>query len=325
MRQVGLRGSDPWQRRSAPRSRTRRRARPRDLVDRDFTRGAPNVLWVADLTYVETWRGFVYVAFMIDVFSRRIVGWRVTASPRADSRSTRWRWRCGPDARRPTRRARASLRPRQPISCRSATPSVSPKTARSRRSGPRGDSYDNAMAESIIGLYKNELIHLRAPVERPSTTSNSRRSAGCTGGTPSGSSSPSATSHPSKPNSTGSHTRPRAKLAPRRRHSPSTSPNQRVSNKPGAVQTTDRYSTDGRGIRASLCQGLLFGRVGMVRVTCRVDGRSVGVGSGSGCSEVPVFRVQPATLDVRVVPGCPPGPVSFSGWRRRGVGGRRRR
>ena len=55
--------------------------RPRDLVDRNFMVAAPNVLWVADITYVATWRGFAYVAFVLDAFSRRILGWRVTASP----------------------------------------------------------------------------------------------------------------------------------------------------------------------------------------------------------------------------------------------------
>ena len=59
-------------------------ARPPDLVTRQFTAGRPNQLWVADLTYVATWRGFVYVAFVIDVFSRRIVGWRASTSLRTD-------------------------------------------------------------------------------------------------------------------------------------------------------------------------------------------------------------------------------------------------
>ena len=59
-------------------------ARPLDLVARDFTATRPNQLWVSDLTYVATWRGFVYVAFVIDVFSRRIVGWRVSSSLRSD-------------------------------------------------------------------------------------------------------------------------------------------------------------------------------------------------------------------------------------------------
>lgn len=59
-------------------------ARPADLVQRSFTATRPNQLWVADLTYVATWRGFVYVAFVIDVFARRIVGWRVDTTLRSD-------------------------------------------------------------------------------------------------------------------------------------------------------------------------------------------------------------------------------------------------
>ncbi len=58
--------------------------RPRDLVARDFEASRPNALWVADFTYVATWRGFVYVAFVVDVFSRRIVGWRASAAMRSD-------------------------------------------------------------------------------------------------------------------------------------------------------------------------------------------------------------------------------------------------
>jgi putative transposase len=58
--------------------------RPPDLVDRDFSASRPNALWVADLTYVATWRGFVYVAFVIDVFARRIVGWRASSALRTD-------------------------------------------------------------------------------------------------------------------------------------------------------------------------------------------------------------------------------------------------
>ena len=58
--------------------------RPLDRVNRDFTVLRPNALWVADLTYVATWRGFVYVAFVIDAFARRIVGWRVSTSLRSD-------------------------------------------------------------------------------------------------------------------------------------------------------------------------------------------------------------------------------------------------
>jgi putative transposase len=58
--------------------------RPADLVDRNFTAPAPNTLWIADITYISTWSGFVYAAFVVDVFSRRILGWRVASSPRAE-------------------------------------------------------------------------------------------------------------------------------------------------------------------------------------------------------------------------------------------------
>ena len=69
--------------------------RPQDLVERSFVAAAPNRLWVADLTYVSTWTGFVYVAFVVDVFSRQIVCWRVSASLHAEWRWTPWRWRSG--------------------------------------------------------------------------------------------------------------------------------------------------------------------------------------------------------------------------------------
>ena len=68
----------------SPRGRTAAAERPADLVDRRFTATRPNQLWVADFTYVATWRGFVYVAFVIDVFARRIVGWRVSSSLATD-------------------------------------------------------------------------------------------------------------------------------------------------------------------------------------------------------------------------------------------------
>lgn len=77
--------------------------RPQDLVERAFVATAPNRLWVADLTYVSTWSGFCYVAFVVDVFSRRIVGWRVSASLHAELPSTPWRWRSGPAAPRTCR------------------------------------------------------------------------------------------------------------------------------------------------------------------------------------------------------------------------------
>ena len=136
--------------------------RPADLVDRHFAATRPNQLWVADFTYVATWRGFVYVAFVIDVFARRIVGWRVSASLATDFVL---------DAlehaiydRRGTGIAALvhhSDRGTQYLSMRYtdrlAEAGIAPSV------GSRGDSYDNALAESIIGLFKTEVIHRKGP------------------------------------------------------------------------------------------------------------------------------------------------------------------
>src|SRR5688500_10468430 len=75
-------------------------AHPGDLLDRDFTAPAPNRRWVADITYVATWSGFVYVAFVTDLFSRRIVGWRASTSLRADLALDAWSTPSGPAAGR---------------------------------------------------------------------------------------------------------------------------------------------------------------------------------------------------------------------------------
>ena len=135
-------------------------ARPADLVKRNFTASRPNELWVADLTYVATWRGFVYVAFIIDVFARMIVGWRVSSSLRAD---------LALDALEQALWARpgidnlvhhsdhgvqyVSIRYTERLAEAGIEPSV----------GTVGDSYDNALAETINGLYKTELIRKRGP------------------------------------------------------------------------------------------------------------------------------------------------------------------
>jgi putative transposase len=107
--------------------------RPRDLVARQFTATRPNQLWVADLTYVATWRGFIYVAFVIDVLSRRIVGWRASTSLRSDRPSMRW-------SRRSTHVASARRSPWCITAiggcntCRSGTRNGWPRPASSRRS-----------------------------------------------------------------------------------------------------------------------------------------------------------------------------------------------
>ena len=94
MRQMGLTGRVRGKRRrtTIPADVA---ARPADLVERRFAATRPNQLWVADITYVATWSGFAYTAFVIDVFSRRIVGWRVATTLRASLLSTPWRWRSG--------------------------------------------------------------------------------------------------------------------------------------------------------------------------------------------------------------------------------------
>ncbi len=135
--------------------------RPPDLVERTFAASRPNQLWVADLTYVATWAGFVYVAFVIDVFSRRIVGWRVSSSLRSD---------LALDALEQALHARGphtdglvhhSDRGVQYLSIRYTERLAQAGIERSV--GSVGDSYDNALAESIIGLYKTEVIRRRGP------------------------------------------------------------------------------------------------------------------------------------------------------------------
>ncbi len=135
-------------------------ARPEDLVHRDFRADRPNQLWVADITFVATWVGFVYVAFVIDVFSRAIVGWRVSNSLRSDlaldaleqALHTR-----APDERL----VHHSDRGVQYLSIRYTERLAEAGIERSV--GSVGDSYDNALAETVIGLYKTEVIRRRGP------------------------------------------------------------------------------------------------------------------------------------------------------------------
>jgi putative transposase len=136
--------------------------RPRDLVDRQFTATRPNQLWVSDFTYVATWRGFVYVAFVIDVFARRIVGWRVSSSLATDfvldALEQAIYDRCGQTT---TGLVHHSDRGTQYLSMRYtdrlADAGIAPSV------GSRGDSYDNALAESVIGLFKTEVIRRLGP------------------------------------------------------------------------------------------------------------------------------------------------------------------
>ena len=135
---------------------------PLDRVNRQFRAPAPNVLWVSDFTYVATWQGFVYVAFIIDVFARRIVGWRVSGSARADfvldaleqALCERHPLRRGGLVHRSDRgRQYVSIRYTERLLEAGIEPSV----------GSVGDSYDNALAETINGLFKAEVIHRRGP------------------------------------------------------------------------------------------------------------------------------------------------------------------
>ncbi len=134
---------------------------PRDHVNREFNAPAPNMLWVSDFTFVSTWQGFAYVTFIIDVFARRIVGWRVSRSAKTDFVL---------DA------LEQALYDRQPVQQdglihhsdrgvqyvsiryteRLAEAGIEPSV------GSVGDSYDNALAETINGLYKAEVIHRKS-------------------------------------------------------------------------------------------------------------------------------------------------------------------
>jgi len=133
---------------------------PRDRVNRNFTAARPNMLWVSDFTYVSTWAGFAYVAFVIDVFARYIVGWRVSGSMRTDFVLDALNQAlCD---RRPLRKGGlihhsdrgvqyVSIRYTQRLADAGVETSV----------GSVGDSYDNALAETINGLFKAEVIHRR--------------------------------------------------------------------------------------------------------------------------------------------------------------------
>ncbi len=160
MRQMGLAGRVRGKKCRTTRSHATV-ARPADLVDRHFRASAPNRLWVADLTYVATWSGFAYAAFVIDVFSRRIVGWRVSNTLRADLALDALEmaiWSRGGDLDGLVHHSDRgvqylAIRYTERLAAEGAVTSV----------GSVGDSFDNALAESIIGLYKSELITLQGP------------------------------------------------------------------------------------------------------------------------------------------------------------------
>jgi putative transposase len=135
---------------------------PLDLVNRQFRAPRPNVLWLSDFTYVATWQGFVYVAFVIDAYARRIVGWRVSRSAHAgfvldaleQALHERRPQQGGGLVHHSDRGSQyVSIRYTERLAEAGIEPSV----------GTVGDSYDNALAETINGLYKAEVIHRRGP------------------------------------------------------------------------------------------------------------------------------------------------------------------
>ncbi len=160
MREMGLEGAIRGRKYKKTKIVDEAANRPADLVQRDFSADRPNQLWVADLTYVATWAGFVYVAFITDVFSRKIVGWRVSNSLRSD---------LALDALEQALHARPDIEDLIHHSDRGVQYLLIRYTERLAGAGIEpsvgriGDSYDNALAETIIGLYKTEVIRRQGP------------------------------------------------------------------------------------------------------------------------------------------------------------------
>ena len=161
MRRLGLAGARRGKRVRTTTSDTSAPC-PLDRVNRQFKASRPNELWVSDFTYVSTWQGWLFVAFVIDVYARRIVGWRVSHSMRTDfvldaleqalyERQPQLTDQLIHHSDRGVQYV--SIRYTERLAEAGIEPSV----------GSRGDSYDNALAETINGLYKAELIHRRAP------------------------------------------------------------------------------------------------------------------------------------------------------------------
>ena len=164
MRQMGLSGVRRGKSFTVTTTGDDRLERPPDLVDRDFGAPAPNRLWVADLTYVKTHSGWVYVSFIVDAYSRRIVGWQASRSLRSDLAIDALEmaiWNRQRDGNDLDGLIHHSDRGVQYLSI-----SYSERLAENdivASVGSRGDSYDNALVESFNGLYKWELIHQQGP------------------------------------------------------------------------------------------------------------------------------------------------------------------
>jgi putative transposase len=165
MRELGLAGARRGRRIATTRPASTVGARPADLVQRRFRPAAPNRLWVADFTYVSTWSGMVYVAFVIDAYARRILGWRAATSMRTDLvldtiEQAIWTRRregvtdlCGLTHHHDNGSQYASIAFTERLAEAGIDASV----------GAVGDALDNALAESVIGLFKTELIRRRGP------------------------------------------------------------------------------------------------------------------------------------------------------------------
>ena len=161
MRQLGLQGVH---RGKVPRTTVAdlKAPCPLDRVNRQFRAQRPNQLWVSDFTYVSTWQGWVYVAFVIDVFSRRIVGWRQSSSMHTEFvldalEQALYDRKPSEDDGLVHHSDRGSQYLSIRYSERLAEAGIEPSV------GSKGDSYDNALAETINGLYKAEVIHRRGP------------------------------------------------------------------------------------------------------------------------------------------------------------------
>ena len=162
MRELGLRGATRGRAFKITTISDSTSPRPADLVERDFEVAAPNRLWVADLTYVATWSGFTYVAFVIDAYSRRIVGWRASRSLRTDLaldalEQAIWDRLDQPASGLIHHSDMGSQYLAVRYTERLAEAGIEPSV------GTVGDSYDNSLAETVIGLFKTEVIRMRGP------------------------------------------------------------------------------------------------------------------------------------------------------------------
>jgi putative transposase len=164
MRSLGLRGASAGDHKRPRTTIPAKDTRPEDQLGRDFTAPAPDSRWVADITYVPTWAGFVYVAFVMDLYSRRVVGWRVSATLRSDLALDALEqaiWQRQQDGHALAGLVHHSDRGVQYLSIRYTERLAEAGITASV--GSVGDSYDNAAAEALNRLFKTELIRRHGP------------------------------------------------------------------------------------------------------------------------------------------------------------------